>query len=196
MRRPDNSNSLLTLRSSRIGSSVSEVQTPSQRNEAGDTNHDHSADHNLRARELACLHDNRAEPGRYAGYFPDHDDHPRETKTKPQAGENGRQAGREHNSVELSRALTAEYACRLEKPLIDRAHTENRIDKDRIKRSEANEEKCRTWTKAENNSGNQAVTGIGRKTCKVGSSNRRTIDMRPIMSPSGTASKAAMVKPP
>ena len=45
-------------------------------------------------------------------------------------------------------------------------------------------------------SGSQAVTGIGRNTCKVGSSKRRTSGTRPISRPSGSATMSAIAKPP
>src|SRR5436190_1844430 len=95
---------------------AAELHHEAVRDEAGDADHDHAADDDLGARELARLHDDGAEPG-----------------LRP--------------NMIMAR-------------------------------------------------GSQAVTGIGRITWKVGSSNWRTTGMRPIIRPIGSATAAASAKPP
>src|SRR5471030_2268606 len=94
-------NSLETWLISIMGDSAMMVGTPAQQAVAdrhddavGDiarhADHDHTADHQLGARQRAAVHDHRAQPFRHAGHLADHDHEPGETEAKTQAGEDRR----------------------------------------------------------------------------------------------------------
>src|SRR3984957_6878431 len=70
---------------------------------AAGTDHDHSGDHEVGARQRAAIHHHRAETGGNAGHLADHDQYPGKTVGDPQSAENGWQRGRKYDLAEHSR---------------------------------------------------------------------------------------------
>src|ERR1700730_18294989 len=101
---------------------------------------DHAGDHEIGARKGAAIHHHRAETGRHAGHFADHDQYPGEAVRDPQPAGNRRQGGGQHDLPEHSSSRAAEHRGRLEQTRIDRADPEHRIQQDRIKGAEEDQE--------------------------------------------------------
>src|SRR5215469_6687154 len=152
MRWPCSANSLLTPRRSRMGlASSRKARTPAQqplakkehdavRNEAGNADYHHAADDDFGARQLSRFHDDRAEAGLHAGHLADHDHHPGKAEAKPQAGKDCGQTRRQDHAKELCGTLAAKHAGRLEETLVHGADAKDRIDQNRIKGAEADQE--------------------------------------------------------
>ena len=151
---------------------LARASAPPVGEEAGHADHAHAGHHDLGARELPRVHDHRAEPVCTPVISPT----TITTQAKPRPSRRpvkiARQRGRQHHAEELRRARAAEHRRRLEQARIDAAHGEDGVDQDRIEGAERDQEEGRAGPRPNRiiDSGSHAVTGIGRRNWKIGSS--------------------------
>src|SRR5579863_1595649 len=110
---------------------------------------DHAGDHEVGARQRAAVHHHRAQAGGNAGHFANHDQNPGKSVGDPQAGKDRREGCRQHDLAKHGRPRAAEHGSGLEQFGIDRAHPENRVEQDRIKCTQEDQEDRRVGSEAE-----------------------------------------------
>src|SRR6202035_3854765 len=81
---------LLTMLRAPAQEAVADRHDDAVGNEAAGADHDHAGDHEIGARQRAAVHHHRAEAGRDARHFTNHDQYPGEPVRDSQAVENSR----------------------------------------------------------------------------------------------------------